>query len=1590
MGRPSQCNVCCGPIVDPDDPDNPDPPIGDCGGAICIAFIDENTGNQGGQINITEKVNAWAAAYPDRLLFVLNVDDRGANRLSFPPEFSQKDTFFLLRDNGPPVPVPGTFQNKISRCNGDTTIGNGNDPWGKIVAMVNYYEANGRAGVLAKFNAASEVSIFIDNSGSMSYRNVGQSFVNGEFVYEGTIKRLRDDIVATGREIVSSVYNGAEDVFCPFVTANCCPTEGTNTITNLCGLGTPCTASNISFVKQPTNGLIREYCDDGDPQCDACVDEQTEDEQQTIEYTARISNSNGVSLDYESIDYVLQGSDDNGQTWFDVQSLGSDFSNVEQSLNVLTPNGECPSFLTATQDYKLVGDRILGQVFTEAEYNSAVASEPDDPAYNRESDIWDVKYAMSEPMSDPTINDGQEFRFLHAAFIYYRFKQNVYPISDTSTSLKVLTGFLKQFRVFNDGTVQKVRGPLQLSNVGVEYNTTGLIPPTDYVLEDVKEAISLSIDCAAKPDPDGRTYNAVAVGFSLNVTGQPSFVDYWTNSNNLLSKRVYPLEVSQDPTTRGFGYLVALSKEEGEYPNKLVVGSAETGISPGSSQLFVYDIGIVGGVDNLSVQSIQIVDSNSKQLILRSLSMSLPIYNDVDDRSYYKIAVGCYGVENVSKDHLAIYETPLEDGGSNSISTVTKYNRGTIRKYGDNVIIDESASLIHVDNKDPIPLGTQAYEYGTITTYSLTGSSLTIVDTISGPFNERSYGIWSGRLSQAMSRESSVTKEHVVASNQGDYNFSITRLFSFESINGEFTTTSPVSDINSTSLNPLPPSKPYFQAPLTLDKTGSWGFVETSFYASRFVGVGSSAYDSELFPTPQSFAKSSSDNVCDDFTISQVNANCKRLTYNRLFRIKATSASDPSFTTNSSTFQLFEWIYTISDDPPPDDPAQGLSGFVKVQSLDERIGATDSYDPDDTGTFLSNDTYSGAPAIPIVPEGEIVTLASNRTGTIHAVTILEKSDDLQNPDFVQRIVRVYYADANNPDKHYVLGNITSSSVPEIKNEELFGESLAVSENGRYIFIGCPSSLSTAGFDNNQKQGKVIIFEFTRQDPVASISSGSLASEYQKLNTVVASSSDPGWGFGYSIDILRASDDEDYDPPFWLAVGDPATLSADSYNGVGNKVYLYRNISGGVYTAVGGSSVSSREAKGELLLGGHFPASYFGMNVKIRPQDKRRNVAGSNYPIIAVSAPGPTNPDFAGIAPSVAFIKFNGTSWFNALPEITANAVNNQSPATGDTSADASTSRFGASIRWIKSSDVAGNVNSILIGAPFWKFNNGDISNPAPKRVGVATLAELIIGNNWTLTTFWGDGVNISYVGGSVAGTFVGVDTDSPHEEIIGWTFVGQKVADGDGGPANTNTSLWSFDSYYFDTDRNTWVTYSLGNDLGFAVDLVASRNAVTFSPYTDGTPRLSLAAVGFRELPYKEPYNGLRVGNLAVYSDEPKALIGIIKPNSVGDSIGIKLKFAKNEANDNNTQNVRYLNYDRVASNSTYIPARAEGTQTATAALINDFTFPGGVKVYSRWFISKNGGELEDTGQSSQNPYTFTYEANDSIMLQASATTFLP
>ena len=67
VGRPLRCNVCC---VDTNDPTADLPPVTDCGGVIAVAFIDESDK----PTDMNSKIVQYLAAFPDRLLFIMDVE----------------------------------------------------------------------------------------------------------------------------------------------------------------------------------------------------------------------------------------------------------------------------------------------------------------------------------------------------------------------------------------------------------------------------------------------------------------------------------------------------------------------------------------------------------------------------------------------------------------------------------------------------------------------------------------------------------------------------------------------------------------------------------------------------------------------------------------------------------------------------------------------------------------------------------------------------------------------------------------------------------------------------------------------------------------------------------------------------------------------------------------------------------------------------------------------------------------------------------------------------------------------------------------------------------------------------------------------------------------------------------------------------------------------------------------------------------------------------------------------------------------------------------------------------------------------------
>lgn len=634
MGRPKQLNPCCEVIVDP-----PDPPITDCSNAICIAFIDENDRNGETTEQRIAKIEGFATAFPDRLLFVLDVYRAPSSQteVTFPSTFYNQTNLFHLRVHGPIAGLgTGEGNNELIRCQGNTAKGNTNDPWGKITSLVSYFEANGRAGVQAKFNAAQEVSIFIDDSGSMNIEDIGQERTGTGFTYAGTIKKLRDDIEATGRTIVGSIYNSKEDPICPFVTDNCCP-EGVNSLTEACGAGSPCNPAAISFVKQPNNGLTREYCDNtysiGSEfygVCPQCISESEEEDQQTVEYTARISNSTGTSLDHELINYTLEYSDDSGQSWNVLRVLPDGYSNVEQVLNVADKSvDDCPQILRQGSSF---GDAVNN--FLDSVDHWCGNSDPRTPYQENqnfipittESDKDDILRTIANSGGDKIIQSfaksavSQTYRLVNGVKEWEVFVVAIkwwYTTTSISSATVDQVGIpyakTKKFTVREDGTWALVHESELLIHREIYYVTAD---PFDRVgvFECINLDFDVSIDCGPLSTTSDSTYWAVGYSLFADLQDKPGnginiqervewFGPTFGADGRPTTGRISTLEDDEyveGQTPHAFGCNVSVPKfslDDKDAPPYIVVSAHKKS----SGRVFIYTMGLGGNASGGTV-----------------------------------------------------------------------------------------------------------------------------------------------------------------------------------------------------------------------------------------------------------------------------------------------------------------------------------------------------------------------------------------------------------------------------------------------------------------------------------------------------------------------------------------------------------------------------------------------------------------------------------------------------------------------------------------------------------------------------------------------------------------------------------------------------------------------------------------------------------------------------------------------------------------------------------------------------------------------------------------------------------------------------
>ena len=330
MGQPIQCNVCC--AVDP-----PDPPIADCHQVICVAFIDENDpGSRGDRDDFSLKMSKFIEAYDSRILFVMDVTT--GSSVYYPPNFISHDKAFSLKleyDAG----VAG-IDRFIAR---NASYEDAQDVWDFMKKIV----ATKSAEVQALFNGATECAIFRDSSGSMNQKHVEQ-------VYQ----KLRNNARADGVIPTASIYNGREDVICPFVVSQCCLNQAESDLRVLCGQSA-CDPVTIEWVKQPDGAfVVDDPCNPagGTPDPDTCRSCPTvTTDQHTAKYTAAVKDGDGNILDFPTVKYTIQARNTSADSWQDIFQLPNGFSGTEQSFDTLIKN-----FENTTSEWRLLGQDIIG------------------------------------------------------------------------------------------------------------------------------------------------------------------------------------------------------------------------------------------------------------------------------------------------------------------------------------------------------------------------------------------------------------------------------------------------------------------------------------------------------------------------------------------------------------------------------------------------------------------------------------------------------------------------------------------------------------------------------------------------------------------------------------------------------------------------------------------------------------------------------------------------------------------------------------------------------------------------------------------------------------------------------------------------------------------------------------------------------------------------------------------------------------------------------------------------------------------------------------------------------------------------------
>ena len=269
MGRPSSCNICCaGTIEDL-------PPVLDCEGVIAVVFMDESDRQNRSKMN--DKVATYLSAYPDRLLFIMDVIPQGYSPLKYSeyPNFTDSKRCFSLaleKQGG----GAGTWTDDISEYIGrDSTIGSASsgppktgvdDVYSYITKIVNnspkttgVNSADGDI-VRAIWKNATEVSIFRDNSGSMYAHHVQTAYD----LFKTKLEAGDETEGIVAKAVKHSISNKNEDFICPFVFGHCCINDKAKAIAGTCGV-TCIQSRSFKFTTQPQPLYVVD--DPCDPAC---------------------------------------------------------------------------------------------------------------------------------------------------------------------------------------------------------------------------------------------------------------------------------------------------------------------------------------------------------------------------------------------------------------------------------------------------------------------------------------------------------------------------------------------------------------------------------------------------------------------------------------------------------------------------------------------------------------------------------------------------------------------------------------------------------------------------------------------------------------------------------------------------------------------------------------------------------------------------------------------------------------------------------------------------------------------------------------------------------------------------------------------------------------------------------------------------------------------------------------------------------------------------------------------------------------------------------------------------------------------------